>query len=228
MKHWQHGMKYPWLDACLAVDLPGLLSMTDPAYVNTAEPLPVPTWDDLGAAWRATATGSAGSVPSSARLVSATPVGGSRRRTAASAPAAWRRSARGTASGRRGGMGSAPGVLRPRSRGVRCARRAWACPARRRGGSVPSSSRPAGARGAAGLVAVVSVGGRRAPPGAAVGESCDGIHRPHLSPAVQRRATLCGRCAESPDAIQQKTVPDGDGGRGSDDDGGVLLHAGGR
>ena len=40
-------MKYPWLDACLAVDLPGLLSMTDPAYVNTAEPLPVPTWDDL-------------------------------------------------------------------------------------------------------------------------------------------------------------------------------------
>ena len=42
------------------------------------------------------------------------------------------------------------------------------------------------------------------------------------SPAVRCGATLCGRCAEAPDAIQQKPVPDGDGGRGSDDDGGVL------
>ena len=42
------------------------------------------------------------------------------------------------------------------------------------------------------------------------------------SAAVRRGATLCGRCAEAPDAILQKPVPDGDGGRGEDDDGGVL------
>ena len=34
------------------------------------------------------------------------------------------------------------------------------------------------------------------------------------SAAVRRGATLCGWCAESPDAILQKPVPDGDGGRG--------------
>ena len=40
---------FPWLDACLGIGMPGALSMADPAYANTAAPLPVPTWDDLAA-----------------------------------------------------------------------------------------------------------------------------------------------------------------------------------
>ena len=40
---------FPWLAAALGAGLPGAMSMADPAYVNTAEPLPIPTWDDLAA-----------------------------------------------------------------------------------------------------------------------------------------------------------------------------------
>ena len=40
---------HPWLDAYLGVGMPGALSMADPSYVNTAPPLPVPSWDDLAA-----------------------------------------------------------------------------------------------------------------------------------------------------------------------------------
>ena len=38
---------HPWLDAVLGVGMPAAVSMADPAYVNTAAPLPIPTWDDL-------------------------------------------------------------------------------------------------------------------------------------------------------------------------------------
>ena len=41
---------HPWLNAALAVGMPGALSMADPGYVCTAaEPLPIPSWDDLAA-----------------------------------------------------------------------------------------------------------------------------------------------------------------------------------
>ena len=41
---------HPWLDAVLGVGMPGVLSMADPGYVCTAaEPLPIPSWDDLAA-----------------------------------------------------------------------------------------------------------------------------------------------------------------------------------
>ena len=43
------GVPHPWLDARLGAGMPGALSMADPAYVNTAAPLPIPTWDDLAA-----------------------------------------------------------------------------------------------------------------------------------------------------------------------------------